>query len=184
MDTWVASSFWLLWIRFPWIRVFKYLLETLLSIMYIQRSEIAASCSNSILIFLRNCHNVFHSGCAISHSYQQCSSVPISSSFLPGLVIFCLFGLTLATLVDVKYILLRFVFALGFPNGSAGKESACKAGDTGDAGAIPRSRRSPGGGNGNLFQYSCLGNPMDRGALWATVHGVAELDMTEQLSND
>ena len=68
--------------------------------MYIQRSEISASCSNSILIFLRNCHTVFHSGCAISHSYQQCSSVPISSSFLPGLVIFCLFGLTLATLVD------------------------------------------------------------------------------------
>ena len=53
-----------------------------------------------------------------------------------------------------------------------------------DAGSIPGLGRSPGGGNGNLFQYSCLGNPMDRGALWATVHGVAELDMTEQLSND
>ena len=49
----------------------------------------------------------------------------------------------------------------------------------GDVGSIPGSRRSPGGGNGNPLQYSFLGNPMDRGAWWATVHGVAELDMTE-----
>ena len=43
-----------------------------------------------------------------------------------------------------------------FPDGSAGKESACSAGDTGDVGSIPVSGRSPGGGNGNLLQYSCL----------------------------
>ena len=152
--------------------------------MYIQRSEIVGSCSISILIFFRNCHTVFHSGCAVSHSYQPCSSVPISFSFLPALMIFCLFALTLATLVDIKYILLWFLFALGFPRGSAGKESTCNAGVTGDTGSIPESRRSPGGGNGNTFQYSCLGNPVDRGAWWATVHGVAELDTTEQLSND
>ena len=61
---------------------------------------------------------------------------------------------------------------------SAEKESACNAGDTGDAGSIPGSARSPGGGNGNPLQYSCLGNPMDRGPWRATVHGVAkELDM-------
>ena len=46
----------------------------------------------------------------------------------------------------------------GFPGSSDGKESACNAGDPG---SIPESRRSPGGGNGNPFQYSCLGNPMD-----------------------
>ena len=47
------------------------------------------------------------------------------------------------------------------------------------AGSIPESRRSPGEGNGNPLQYSCLGNPMDRGDWWATVHGVAkELDPT------
>ena len=48
-----------------------------------------------------------------------------------------------------------------------------------DAGSIPESRRSPGIGNGNLLQYSCLKNPMDRGAWQATVHGVTkELDTT------
>ena len=43
-----------------------------------------------------------------------------------------------------------------------------------DAGSIPGSGRSPGEGNGNPHQYSCLGNPMDRGAWWATIHGVAK----------
>ena len=43
-----------------------------------------------------------------------------------------------------------------------------------DMGLIPRSGRSPGDGNGNLIQYSCLGNPMDRGARWVTVHGVVK----------
>ena len=51
--------------------------------------------------------------------------------------------------------------------------------DMGDMGSINGSGRFPGGGNGNLLQYSCLENPMDRGAWWATVHGVAELDMIE-----
>ena len=64
----------------------------------------------------------------------------------------------------------------GFPGGSDGKESACNAGHPGP---ILGSGRSPGQGNGNRLQYSCLGNPMDRGAWWATVHGVAkELDIT------
>ena len=54
------------------------------------------------------------------------------------------------------------------------KESACNAGDTGDTGSIPGSGRSPGGGNGSPLLYSCLGNPMDRGAWWATVHGFAK----------
>ena len=48
-----------------------------------------------------------------------------------------------------------------------------------DAGSGPESGRAPGKGNGNPLQYSCLGNPMDRGARWATVHGVAKgLDRT------
>ena len=55
----------------------------------------------------------------------------------------------------------------------------------GDLGLILGSGRSPVEGNGNLLQYSCLGNPMDRGAWWATVHGVRkELDIAERLSNN
>ena len=52
--------------------------------------------------------------------------------------------------------------------------------NAGDTGLIPGSGRSPGEGNGNLFQYSCLENPKDRGAWWAIVHEVAkESDMTQ-----
>jgi len=53
-----------------------------------------------------------------------------------------------------------------------GKESAFSGGDAGDAGLIPGSGRVPGKGNGNTLQYSCLEDPMDRRAWWATVHGV------------
>ena len=68
---------------------------------------------------------------------------------------------------------LVFFFPTGtpysFPGGSVGKESACNAGDPG---SIPGLGRSPGEGNGNPLPYSCLENRMDRGAWWATVHGV------------
>ena len=60
---------------------------------------------------------------------------------------------------------------LGFPGGSEDKASACNAGDPG---SIPGLGRSPGEGNGNPLQYSCLDNPMDRGAWRATVHEVAK----------
>ena len=55
-----------------------------------------------------------------------------------------------------------------FPGGLVGKESAC---NTGDPGQILGLGRSPGEGNGKLLQYSCLENPLDKGAWWATVHG-------------
>ena len=60
---------------------------------------------------------------------------------------------------------------MGFPGGSAGKESACNAGDHG---SIPGLRRSPGEGNGYPLQYAGLENPMGGGAWWAAVHGVAK----------
>ena len=54
------------------------------------------------------------------------------------------------------------------------KNPPASAGDLRDAGSIPGSGRSPGEGHGNPLQYSCLENPMDRGAWWATGHGVAK----------
>ena len=54
------------------------------------------------------------------------------------------------------------------------KNLSANSGGIRDAGSIPGSRRSPGGGNGKPLQYSCLENPMDKGAGWATVHGVAK----------
>ena len=70
-----------------------------------------------------------------------------------------------------------------FPSGAAVKNLSAKARDAGDVGWIPGLGRSPEVGNDNPFQYSCLGNPMDRGAWRAIVHGVAhELDTTEHAS--
>ena len=63
----------------------------------------------------------------------------------------------------------------GFMGGSVVKSPPAKAGDSGDVGLIPAQE------NGNLVQYSCLGNPMDRGTWISTVHGVTELDMTEHI---
>ena len=70
-----------------------------------------------------------------------------------------------------QHLRVEFVCVLSFPGGSDGKESACKVGDLG---LIPGLGRSPGEGNGNPLQYSCLENSRDRGDWWATVHGVTQ----------
>ena len=75
---------------------------------------------------------------------------------------------------------------MDFPGGSDGKASVYNAGDLG---SIPGSGRSPGEGNGNPLQYSCLENPMDGRAWLATVHGVAKSrtrlsDFTSEVNND
>ena len=62
----------------------------------------------------------------------------------------------------------------GFPGGSVVKNLPANAGDARDMGSIPGLGRSSAGGNGTPLQYSCLGNPTDRGAWWAIVHGVAK----------
>ena len=69
---------------------------------------------------------------------------------------------------------------MGFPGGSDSKESACNAEDPG---SIPGLGRSPGEGNGYPLQCFCLENSMDRGAWWATVPGVTQLDTTKRLSS-
>ena len=68
-------------------------------------------------------------------------------------------------------IISRIMVLLGFPGGWDGKEFACSAGDLG---SILGSERFPGERNGNPLQYSCLENSMNRGAWWATVHGVTK----------
>ena len=72
---------------------------------------------------------------------------------------------------SVKYDM-STVLSLGFLGGSVVKNLPADAGDETDSGLIPGLGRSPGGGNGNVLQYSRLGNPMDRGAWQTTVHGV------------
>ena len=60
---------------------------------------------------------------------------------------------------------------MGFPAGSVAKDLPANAGDVG---SIPESGKSPGEGNGNPLQYPCLESPTERGAWWATVHGVTK----------
>ena len=69
---------------------------------------------------------------------------------------------------------LKHTAEAGFPDGSVVKNPLAKAGVTGDVGSILGTRRCPGEINGIPHQYSCLGNPMDRGVQQATVHGVTE----------
>ena len=63
---------------------------------------------------------------------------------------------------------------MGSPGGVVVKNSLDNAGDTRDVGSTPGMGRSPGEGDGNSLHYSCLENPIDRGAWWATVHGIAK----------
>ena len=71
------------------------------------------------------------------------------------------------------------IYNIGFPGGSEGKESAYNAGDLG---SIPGLGRCPGEGNNYPLQYSCLENSIDRGAWWATVHGLQRVDVTKKLT--
>ena len=73
--------------------------------------------------------------------------------------------------IDKKWIYLERNTLYRLPRRHGGKEFAFKAGD---AGSVPGSGRSPGGGHGNPLQYSCLQNSVNRGAWWATVHGITK----------
>ena len=75
------------------------------------------------------------------------------------------------SLTTATYAIWGLVCLTIFPCGLDCKESACSAGGLG---SIPGSERSPGAGNSDPLQYSCLGNPIDRGAWWTTVHAAAK----------
>ena len=82
----------------------------------------------------------------------------------------------------MNFVYLSFIWT--FPDGSEGKNPSANVGDIWDKSSIPGSERYYGEGNGNPLQYSCLGNSMDRGALWATVYENEEKsDTTERLNN-
>ena len=85
-------------------------------------------------------------------------------------------ALTIWTFAGKVMSLLFNMLSRGFSGCSDGKETACNGGNPS---SIPGSGRSPGGGNGYPFPYSCLENPMDRGAWQATAHGVAQSHTTE-----
>ena len=110
MDTWVVSTFWLLWKMFLWTWVYKYLFKFLLSIIWgiFPGVKLLNSMVILSLIFFRNCHTVFHSSCTILHSYQQCTRVPISLSPHQHLLFYSF--LRVATLMDVKgYLMITLI---------------------------------------------------------------------------
>ena len=89
----------------------------------------------------------------------------LRKAFLPPIYVVCLlftFRILMVLFFAFKPLIhLEFILLYSVRDDSVGQESTCNAGDTG---SIPGLRRSPGRGNGHLFQYSCLENPMDRGA--------------------
>ena len=89
--------------------------------------------------------------------------------FLPAILILAYASYRHLLNIWLMFMIFSFTFSIRYWSDS--KESACSAGDSG---LIPGWGRSPGEGNGNTLQYSCLENPMDRGAWWATVHGITK----------
>ena len=81
--------------------------------------------------------------------------------------------------LEKETITVKHLFKRGFSGGSDGKGSACNAGDLG---LTPGSGRSPGKGNGNQLQYSCLENFMDRGAWWAAVMGLQRVGQDQAIN--
>ena len=83
---------------------------------------------------------------------------------------------------SILYVYIYIYTHMGFPGDSVVRNLPANAGDAGDVSSVPGLGRSPGEGNGNPLQYSCLGNPMARGAWWATVQGITKSNGLKWLS--
>ena len=118
--------------------------------------------------FKNLCWGIVDLPCWVSFSVQQSTA---SHSYTYTYLLFFRFFPHIGH-YRVSLLVTYFMYSsVGFPGGSEVKASAFNAGDLG---LIPGSGRSPGEGNGNPLQYSCLENPMDRGDWWATVHRAAK----------
>ena len=117
----------------------------------------------------RNYQTVFQRGHTILHFYQQRMKVLICPQTCQHVTVHLHYS---QVLVGVKWyplmVLISISLIMGFPGDSVVKNPPANAGDTG---MIPGPGRSPKEGNSNPLKYSCLGNPMDRGVWWATIHG-------------
>ena len=119
-------------------------------------------------------HWVWFSPCRIGNYNQFKSRSNITSwvVFFVCLFVFCFFVcFSQRRLKYLQQYLKAYYETTQGPRWLSNRESACNAGDTG---SIPEWGKSPGGEHGNSLQYSCLGNCMDRGAWWATVHGISK----------
>ena len=90
---------------------------------------------------------------------------------------------TVQQVCHCNFFFKNYSYLRDFPGSTSGKEPTCQCRRLKDVGLIPGPGRSSGGGHGNPLQYSCLENPMDRGAWWTTVRRVTESDMTEVTSH-
>ena len=129
------------------------------SLESIPQSGTVGSRSKWMFNFVKTVKTLSRSACAILLSPLQWMRVPVPPHSHQHLVLLVFFFLSLAFLLD-------------FPDGTVGKESTCNAGYTRDTGSIPGLGRFSGEGNSNSLQYSCLVNPMDRGAWWVQSVGL------------
>ena len=153
-----------------WVRmtITKNIQKSMLKMVWRKGNPVALLVGLQISVQLLSCVQLFVTLWTAAHQ----ASLPITNSQNLLKLKSSIYNLSL-------FLSLSIIIHLGFLGSSGIKNLPVNAADVGDTGSIPGSGRSPGGGNGNPLQCSCLGNSVDRGAWWATVDGVAkELDTT------
>ena len=108
------------------------------------------------------------------HLHWQASSLPLSSQGSQRYMCIFIYKQTHVYRYTHTHKYIHIHIYMGFPGDSVVKNLPTNARDVKEAGSVSSSGRDPGGGHSNPLQYSCLENPMDRGAWWATVHRVSQ----------